>query len=222
MKNILAVDTASSIMSLALKKENSWFEQTIDDGLKHSETLMNTIVSLLDQANMKRDELDLLVCSEGPGSFTGLRIGMSTIKGLAFGLGIPYTAVVTTDYLAAGYEYFPGAVVPVMDARKKRFFSAVYHKGQQISPARDLTQDEIFELVKDYSSVLFTGPDCAMIETEDRDEIFIDGNGRCGKARQLLKLGLTRFESEGPLTDDYGPLYLRQSEAEIALYGEKR
>ena len=135
-------------MSLALKKDTSWFEYTIDDGLKHSETLMNAIVSLLEQAGLDKTELELLVCSEGPGSFTGLRIGMSTIKGLSFGLEIPHTAVVTTDYLASGYDYFPGAVVPVLDARKKRFFSAVYHNGRQISPARDLTQDEIFELVE--------------------------------------------------------------------------
>ncbi len=222
MRNILAVDTASSMMSLALKKEDSWFEQTIDDGLKHSETLMNTIISLLEQADMKREELELLVCSEGPGSFTGLRIGMSTIKGLAFGLGIPHSAVVTTDYLAAGYDYFPGAVVPVLDARKKRFFSAVYDRGKQVSPARDLTEDEIFELVKDYSTILFTGPDCGMINKEYREGICIDGNGRSGRARQLLTLGLSRFQKEGPLPDDYGPLYLRQSEAEIALYGEKR
>ena len=222
MKNILAVDTASSLMSLSLKKDGSWFEQTIDDGLKHSETLMNTIIGLLKQAELDRNELDLLVCSEGPGSFTGLRIGMSTVKGLAFGLGIPYTAVVTTDYLAAGYDYFPGAVVPVLDARKKRFFSAVYHKGKQISPARDLTKEEIFDLVKVYDRVLFTGPDCTMFDSAEGKGFCIDGNGRNGRSRQLLEQGLKRFESEGCLSEDYGPLYLRQSEAEIALYGEKR
>ena len=61
-----------------------------------------------------------------------------------------------------------------------------------------------------------------MIDTQRRNGIFLDGNGRGGRARQLLDLGISRFEKEGTLPDDYGPLYLRQSEAEIALYGEKR
>ncbi len=193
----------------------------IQDGLKHSETLMNTIVRLLEEAEISRDQLELLVCSEGPGSFTGLRIGMSTIKGMAFGLGIPYTSVLTTDYYAYGYDYFPGAVIPVLDAKKKRFFSAVYFEGKRIAEPSDLTETEILEKVHDFERVLFTGPDCMLISGSSRPGIEKDKNYFQGRSRQLLELGVSRYEKEGPMHIDAGPVYLRKSEAEIALYGEE-
>lgn len=222
MNCILAVDTASSLMSVCLKKNNAYFEMTVDNGLKHSETLMNTILLVLNEAGVSRKDLDLLICSEGPGSFTGLRIGMSTIKGLAYGLGIPYSAVLTTDYLAYGFEYFDGIVVPLMDARKKRFYCGFYSKGGKVDGPSDLSEAEIIEKTSAYEKVLFTGPDCLMISPDARNGLFFDGNYRSGKSRQLLELGLKRFETEGSLPEDYGPLYLRKSEAEIALYGDKR
>ncbi len=220
MKNILAVDTASSIMSLCVKKDTSYFELNIDDGLKHSESLMNSIISLLDTAGLNKKDLDLLVCSEGPGSFTGLRIGMSTVKGLAFGLDIPYTAVVTTDYLAFGHDSFEGVVVPLMDARKKRFYCGFYSSGKRLEGPLDLSIDDILKKTSKSSRVLFTGPDCTMIDSGLREGLFFDGNNRSGRGRALLELGLQRFEKEGKLASDYGPLYIRKSEAEIALYGE--
>ncbi|MBF9014824.1 MULTISPECIES: tRNA (adenosine(37)-N6)-threonylcarbamoyltransferase complex dimerization subunit type 1 TsaB [unclassified Oceanispirochaeta] len=221
MNCALAVDTASSLMSVCLKKNNAYFEMTIDNGLKHSETLMNTILLVLKEADVNRKDLELLVCSEGPGSFTGLRIGMSTIKGLAFGLSIPYTAVVTTDYLAYGFDYFDGVVVPLMDARKKRYYCGFYSEGKKLEGPFDLSEDEILKKTSAFDKVLFTGPDCRMVSTESRKGLCYDGNNKSGKSRQLLELGLKRYDAEGCLSKDYGPLYLRRSEAEIALYGEK-
>jgi tRNA threonylcarbamoyladenosine biosynthesis protein TsaB len=221
MNCVLAVDTASALMSVCLKKENSYFEMTIENGLKHSETLMNTIILVLNEADVSRTDLELVICSEGPGSFTGLRIGMSTVKGLAFGLGIPYSAVVTTDYLAYGFDYFDGVVIPLIDARKKRFYCGFYSNGKKINGPLDLSEAEIIKRTSDFEKVLFTGPDCRMILPETREGLFYDGNNKTGKSRQLLELGLKRFEEEGSLSEDYGPLYLRKSEAEIALYGEK-
>lgn len=220
MNCVLAVDTASPLLSVCLKKGDSWFEITLQDGLKHSETLMNTILLIIKEGNIQKTDLELLICTEGPGSFTGLRIGMSTIKGLAYGLGIPYTAVKTTDYLAYGYDYFPGAVVPVMDARKKRLYCAIYAEGKKINGPLDLSEDDLFEHLQEYERVLFTGPDCSMISDGKRPGIFKDGNYFQGKSRQLLELGLKRFQNEGPFSDDAGPVYLRKSEAEIGLYGD--
>ncbi|WP_168203331.1 tRNA (adenosine(37)-N6)-threonylcarbamoyltransferase complex dimerization subunit type 1 TsaB [Oceanispirochaeta crateris] len=220
MNCVLSVDTASSLLGVCLKKENSWFEMTIQDGLKHSENLMDTILLILKEGNVKKEELELLVCSEGPGSFTGLRIGMSTIKGMAFGLKIPHTTILTTDYLAYGYDYFPGAVVPILDARKKRYYCGIYSEGQSISGALDLSEDQLLAKLEKFENVLFTGPDCSMIKTDSRPGLFFDGNGSQGRSRQLLELGIKRFQKEGALDESSGPLYLRKSEAEIALYGD--
>ncbi|MDC7234061.1 MAG: tRNA (adenosine(37)-N6)-threonylcarbamoyltransferase complex dimerization subunit type 1 TsaB [Spirochaetales bacterium] len=222
MNCVLAVDTASPLMSVCLKKDNSFFELTIDNGLKHSETLMNSILLVLKEAEIERKDLDLVICPEGPGSFTGLRIGMSTIKGLAFGLGIPYTAVITTDYLAYGFDYFDGVVVPVLDARKKRFYCGFYHKGRKVNAPLDLSTEGIVKACEGFDKVLITGPDAHMIPSDLREGVFYDGNNRTGKAKQLLECGLSRYAEEGGLSEDYGPLYLRRSEAEIALYGDKK
>jgi len=218
---VLSVDTASSQLSVCLKKNSSWFEMNIQDGLKHSETLMNTILVLLKEANVSKEELELIICSEGPGSFTGLRIGMSTVKGMAFGLGIPYTSIPTTDYYASGFDYFPGAVVPVLDAKKKRFYCAVYHEGKRIMDPSDLSMEDLLESVKNFNKVLISGPDCMMIPEEARAGIVRDLNFFQGKSRQLLELGLSRFLKEGSMPENSGPVYLRKSEAEIAFYGEK-
>lgn len=221
MNCILSIDTASTLLSVCLKKGSSWFEMNIQDGLKHSETLMNTIMNLMKEADVSKEELELIVCSEGPGSFTGLRIGMSTAKGMAFGLGIPYTSIPTTDYFAYGFDYFPGAVVPVLDAKKKRFYCSVYSKGQKISGPMDITVDNLMLQVSEFERVLLTGPDCMLIPEDLRPGLSRDLNYSHGKGRQLLELGVRRYLDEGSLKDDSGPVYLRKSEAEIALYGEK-
>jgi len=220
MKNILAVDTASSLLSVCIKKDESFFESTIDYGLKHSETLMTEVDRMLKTAEMKAADLDLLVCSEGPGSFTGLRIGMATIKGLAAGLDIPYTAVPTSEYLARGLEYFPGAVVPVLDARKQRFYSAVFLEGKKLTADLDISAEDLFKILKSYDQVLFTGPDCAMMDLSIRDGLVMDDNYFMGRSRQLLLLGLAAYQKNGPRSFDLGPVYLRKSEAEICMFGE--
>jgi tRNA threonylcarbamoyladenosine biosynthesis protein TsaB len=217
---VLSVDTASPLLSVCLKKGDSWFEITLQDGLKHSENLMNTILLILDEGKVKKEDLELLVCTEGPGSFTGLRIGMSTVKGLSYGLGIPYTAVKTTDYMAYGYGYFHGVVVPILDARKKRYYCALFVGGKNIMGPLDLSEDDLFEILQEYERILFTGPDCSMISEEKRPGIYKDGNYFQGKSRQLLELGMLRFQNEGPFSEDAGPVYLRKSEAEILLYGD--
>ncbi len=215
MNYVLSVDTASSCLGICLKKDNSWFEYSASEGLKHSESLMKAILYILDQGKIRKEELELLVCSLGPGSFTGLRIGMATVKAMAFGLGIPYTGVPSTEYMAAGYEDFPGGVIPVLDARKKRFYCNIYHKGVAQGLPMDLGEEEILHKSKNYDSLFFTGPDCHLIKAEGRPHCYWDKNGQGSKSRQLLELGIQKYNQEGGMTDSAGPLYIRKSEAEI-------
>ncbi len=220
MKNILAVDSSASLLSICLKSESSYYEVTLDCGLKHSENLLKQIDHLLVTSGLEKKDLQLLICSEGPGSFTGLRIAMSTVKGMAAALSIPYTAVPTTDYLAYGFDYFPGVVVPLIDAKKKCFYCAIYKKGTRISEILDISIDDLLSLLKDERNILFTGPDCIMIDSSSREGVFLDGNASAGKSRQLLELGLKTYAARGPLSIDSGPVYIRKSEAEIAMFGE--
>lgn len=220
MKNVLAIDCSTTLLSICLKSGDSYYEATLDCGLKHSENLLKTVDMLIRTAGIEKKELELLICSEGPGSFTGLRIAMSTIKGMATALDIPYTYIPTLDYLAWGYDYFEGAVVPVIDAKKKCFYCAVYKNGKKISKDMDITEDKLFSILKPYKKVLFTGPDCMKIKDDYRDGISQDLNYFSGKSRQLLILGLEEYKQSGAKPIGAGPVYLRKSEAEIAMFGE--
>ena len=220
MKNICAIDSSTNLLSICLKSDDKYYESTYDCGLKHSENLLVLTDSLIHSAGISIKDLDLLIVSAGPGSFTGLRIAMSTVKGIATGLNIPYISVPTLDYLAWGYDYYDGAVVPLIDAKKKRFYTAVYHKGQKMTDDLDISPADLSELLKGYSRVLLTGPDCFKIQLESTADIFPDPNYFHGKSRQMLEIGIQKFKESGPDDISSGPIYIRKSEAEIAKFGE--
>lgn len=213
---VLAIDSATDILSVALGSGERWSETSIDMGLKHAERVMGLVDSCLSQAGIRREELELVACAKGPGSFTGLRIGMSSTKGIAAGLGIPWIAVPTLDALAWGYDFFDGAVAPIIDGRKGRFYSAVYERGSRVSEWLDLPLAELAGLLDTYPVALVTGPDAEQFRSyaSERPGFRVDERGRRPVARALAVLALERLGREGPGSPDEGPLYLRPSEAE--------
>ena len=120
--NVLAFDTATSVLSVALSSNDGTLNIEIDTGLHHSEMLIEVTNELLNKANLKPQDLNLVACMRGPGSFTGLRIGFATAKGIAASLNIPFISVPTLDCMAFSHSVWPGIVVPVIDAKKKMFF----------------------------------------------------------------------------------------------------
>ncbi|MCK5200077.1 MAG: tRNA (adenosine(37)-N6)-threonylcarbamoyltransferase complex dimerization subunit type 1 TsaB [Spirochaetales bacterium] len=221
--NILAFDTSTEIFSVCLAADRNYFEFSCSQGYKHSETLVTEIESLLKKADIKSAELDLIVCPGGPGSFTGLRIGMSTAKGISLGSDTPMVTVPTLDMMAYGFDYFDGVVVPIIDARKKRFYTAFFTRGNKISDDLDLAADDIFTKLNDYSRILFTGPDGQILADMHSMEanIIIDPIKRKGFASNLIPLGRKYFKEYGPSPDTEGPIYLRKSEAEIGITSKK-
>ena len=101
-------------------------EYVLDIRITHSERLMATIDRLLVDAGWSVRDLEGLAVSVGPGSFTGLRIGVSTVKGLALALGLPIAAVPTLDAMAAMLPFAAWPVVPVLDARKREVYASRY------------------------------------------------------------------------------------------------
>ncbi len=229
--NILAIDAATAVLSLTLSKEDYYFEYNADKGFRHSELIMPGVDRLFAEAEMKPSELDLVCTALGPGSFTGLRVGMATAKGICAGTGAPLVAVPTLDVLADRFTLFDGLIVPVIDARKKRFFSALYRGENRLTEYGDWEPEwilrQIEELAEKGETIIFTGPDCDMFRG------FLpagDGNGRfrfdhdCrrGNGRTLISLGKKLFEKRGPDSMDTGPLYMRKSEAELSLEAKKQ
>ncbi len=130
MKTILALDSSGKTASVCVKAQGRvLFDEVIDEGLTHSETLLALVRRALAASRLQPEDISLYVVTAGPGSFTGLRIGMALIKGLAFAHGTPAVAVSTLHALACAYEGLPGTLVTALDARRSEVYWAAFAGG---------------------------------------------------------------------------------------------
>lgn len=219
---VLGIDCSSAIMSVSLKQDERLFEVSIQDGFRNSEYLMPLVDHLFRISAIKPSDLDLIGVASGPGSFTGLRIAMSTAKGISFGTGCQIVSVPTLDAYAMGNDLFRGAVVPVIDARKNRFFASIFLDGVKIEKDLDIPGKDLLLLLEKYDSVLITGPDCALFSSLEKntEKILIDNNFATNPATHIIKKAMELFEKKGADSKETGPVYLRRSEAEISMFGE--
>lgn len=124
---ILSLDSTAVAASVALCDDERLLAlTTIENGNTHSETLLPLIEQTLDRFGLRPHDMGLLACSVGPGSFTGVRIGVSTIKGLGFGTDIPCIGVSTLEALAYNLIGFDGLICPVMNARRNQVYNALF------------------------------------------------------------------------------------------------
>ena len=124
---ILAIDSTAASGSVAIcRDEELLCEFTLNAGITHSETLLPMVESALKVCSLSVDDVDLFACDEGPGSFTGVRIGAATVKGLAFNKGKPCIGVSTLEALACNLIGFEGIACPVMNARRGQVYNALF------------------------------------------------------------------------------------------------
>ena len=242
--NLLAIDTATDRFSVALAAERQgrrdiWLFEA-DVGMRHSELVMDCVEMLARKAGLVSSDIGGVVCMGGPGSFTGLRIGFSLAKGLALSLGIPFVPIPTLDCMARHLAYWPGIAVPVLDAKKKAFFCALYRDGKRICPDMDATPQEIAAALAESLSpqtktgateqALLFGPGAEMLHEgltvlppgnpcgiDIKAAVRLGKGVRWGNAETLLELALEArvFDNGGDLLA--GPEYLRKSDAELNL-----
>jgi tRNA threonylcarbamoyladenosine biosynthesis protein TsaB len=224
--NSLAIDTSTAVLSICARKGGVSASFAVRHGLEHSPSLLPLIDRLLEEISLATAELDLIVCSTGPGSFTGIRIGLATAKGIAFAVSRPLVGVSTLDALALPYSQFGGDVYPVIDARKGRWYTALFRSGARDGEYLDIAPEDLIMRLEASDSSLLVGPDAeelrgrllAGAEPGIRERVsyspFID-------PQALLRLGEERFLREGADPAGCAPIYLRKSEAEIAA-GLKR
>ena len=226
---ILAADTSSQALSVALKTD-SFFEERTSAGrsVQHSERLVPTITELCKDAGITTKDIEVLACTRGPGSFTGLRIGMSALKGMAYALDRPLVSVSTMEVLANAVPCFDGAVVTVMDAKKQRWYLAAFEKksedaAKRIMPDTDGTQADLLTVLEPYEKVLVTGPDAQLFSPILKSVygtsklIITDTAPNKAVSVSLIDCALRKLDKDGPDDIGQGPVYLRKSDAEIAL-----
>lgn len=124
---ILALDSTAQVGSVALCEDEKLIaEYTVNTGHTHSETLLPMVESVLKIAGYTVDDVNLFVCTAGPGSFTGVRIGAATVKGMAFGKDKPCIGVSTLEALARGGAVLDGILCPAMNARRQQVYNALF------------------------------------------------------------------------------------------------
>ena len=217
---ILAIDTSSAICATALLEDNSIIdENNLDDGKTHSENLMPLIDEILKRNNLKLDDIDLIACCPGPGSFTGIRIGVSTVKPFAEVLNIKIASVTSLESLARNVECDEDQViVSLIDARNNQVYAGIFDNNY--NQKEDFLADdinEIIKLLKKYKKIVLVGNGAVLhkdLLISNLSEISFSNNNN-QSAVSLGKLGFKKYQ-ENNLCDanSFLPIYLRKSQAE--------
>ena len=183
--NILCIDTSSIYASCALMRDNEVVgEKTSLSGLVHSKSVLPLVESVLESAGMDIEEIDVFSCVAGPGSFTGVRIGVCTVKGLAQAMNKPCFQVNSLDCLKENVPYFK-YVCPILDARRGQVYSAVYEDGKIIREHDVCLLEDVLEFLKDkgkeYAIIdvaYFVHEDKKVIKTMEKFTLRKDSEGK--------------------------------------------
>ena len=157
---LLSMDSSAVTASVALTDgDNVIKSEFVNSGLTHSETLLPMITRIMD--GHKYSELDGIAITAGPGSFTGVRIGVATVKGLAFNDDIPCYSVSTLEAIACNFLDKDTVVCAVMDARRMQFYNALFRvkngNVERLCDDRAISIDDLREDVKQYENVVIAG-----------------------------------------------------------------
>lgn len=223
---ILALDTSSIVASTAVIDENKLLgEITFNYKKQHSSVLMPMIDKLLTSLDMDVSDVDCIACSSGPGSFTGLRIGAATAKGLCHGAQKPLVGIPTLDGMAFNLAYARGIICPIIDALRDNVYTALYKwEGDGLFKLEDyiaLSMDELLQKLKEYNeNIIFMGDgvfihkDKILAELKN-DALFAPVHLNMQKASSVAALAAKRF-AEGSFDNylTFAPFYLRKSQAE--------
>ena len=178
---ILALDTGQKSCSVAiLEDEKTLLEMCDNRGMTHSHTVLEMIRQLLQRSGLSLSEMEAFALTVGPGSFTGLRIGISAVKGLVFDSKQPILPVSSLEALAenVGYE---GMILPVMDARAGRVFAAVFERKEGV--LNRLSADQVLEIPEFIQLA-------AQICEGKRAILVGDGSNLCASANDRADLNL--------------------------------
>ena len=218
---ILAFESSAKAASVALCRDGHLISQYSQcSGLTHSRTLLPMAEDMLKNAELKIRDVDVIAVAHGPGSFTGIRIGVSTVKGLAWAGDKPCVGVSTLEAMAWHGLAAGGYVCPVMDARRSQVYNALFEirdgRPCRLCPDRPIALSELAEDVKKLASPVFLVGDGAAI-TKD----FFDAQGiPCRMAPENLLwqdawgVAMAAMDKEPGTADDLLPVYLRLSQAE--------
>lgn len=218
---ILAVDTSSKVCSVAILENRSVLDEiNLNDGRTHSENLMPTIEKILDRNGMTLDDIDLIGVTVGPGSFTGIRIGIASVKAIAEVKNIPVASISSLQSLAKNISKEKGTIVSMIDARNNNVYGGIYDTdGKSIVEECADNIDTLVDKIKPFQNITFVG-DGAVINKGKIQRAFYgqkvefaDNNEQSAANTGIL--AYEKYLSDSlESADTVIPLYLRKSQAE--------
>ncbi len=224
---IFAIDTTVKIAAAALVEDGKLIAEYSLNTDTHSTTLLPMVASMLELSGTKVSDMDLFAISAGPGSFTGVRIGVSTVKGLAFAENIPCAGVSSLEAMAMNFEGIPGTIVPVINARNKMVYSAIFvsdgiHPPKRITADEQILISELLDKLQEFSGPFyFTGDAYPLILAEDgkpSDTAVtpekLHGPSGYGVAVAAKRMWDTTEDKSVFSEMRLAPIYLRKSQAE--------
>lgn len=215
--NILALDTALGACSAAVISDGEIFSAYELRSREHAEAIMPMISQVMEQASLGYEALGAIAVTTGPGSFTGVRVGVSTARGLALATGLPLIGINSLDVMAhmalekidTGFD----AMGIVVDARRSEVYMSLYNdEGEVISVPAALSPEQAVETLPDKGQVVLAGSGGVLVaDAASNMELSIDcvQSELQPDAVSLAEMALTRSPVEGPLS----PLYLRPPDA---------
>lgn len=215
---ILAIDTSSPICSVAILENDKLIDKNeLNDGRTHSENLMPLLDELLKRNNINLKDVELIACSVGPGSFTGIRIGVASIKPIAEVLNIKVASVMSLEALARNIEN-KETIVSLIDARNNQVYCGIFD-NQYNKKEEYLAEDinEIIEVLKKYEKICFVGNGAELhkelLTNNLKNVEFSKDNNQ--SAENVGKIGYKKYLEKNLCTaDTIIPVYLRKSQAE--------
>lgn len=225
---ILAVDSSGITASVAVYIDGVVTAvNSVNNNKTHSQTLLPMIEHVMKQADINVSKLDAIAVAEGPGSFTGLRIGAATVKGLSFATGKPIIPVSTLAALAYNFAGMDGLICPVMDARRGQVYSAAYSFCNdvinEVYEPEALAVDELLErLCEEHPDerVIFPGDGVLVHEKRIcdvmKDRAFIALSHQRFQSAASVAMLAAQMYADGRYVSgvDFEPVYLRLSQAE--------
>lgn len=220
---ILSIDTSSKICGVAVLEDEKLLKQiSQNNGLTHSESLMPIIKNVLSDLNISLNEFDLIVCDKGPGSFTGIRIGVATTKAFSDSLNIKEIGISSLEALAYNIKT-NGVICSLIDAKNDNVYASVFENidGNYIL-RRNFSTENINDLLKEFKdtdySIAFVGDGAQIYKNIIESTLtnkcaFVEENDL--SAYNLGLAGLNHFKNED--FSDVNPLYLRKPQAERML-----
>jgi len=223
---LLAIDTSTSVAGVCILENNKVLaELNINNDKKtHSQKLLPSIDNLMNEFGFKVSDFDVFAAVKGPGSFTGLRIGITTIKTFAYVYNKPIVGVPTLDVLAYNFPFVDKLVCPIIDARNSQVYTAIYKNNGTLGRITDflgIHVEELVQLLINYNEdVIFVGDGIDsniefLKENLNNKCYFATDNLKYQKASSVAVLANNMF-IDGLIEDSMSlkPFYLRKSQAE--------